>query len=71
MTVDIIHEGGGCEAIARQEGSELKDLEVHIYLCSEKATHTAVFRDGRELPCCGSHGAMWLDLDYLADLVPL
>ena len=71
MTLDIFHQGGGCEALVRQEGNELNDLKVHHYFCENKPTHIAVFESGKEKKCCDEHAAMWLDSSLVVDLVPL
>ena len=68
MTVDIIHEGGGCEQVVKQSRGE---LEVHIHLCENKATHIAYFTGPIEKKCCAECGARWLESGFLVDLVPL
>ncbi len=53
------HKGGGCEAIAKVEGNELEDEEVHEYLCPNKPTTTVEFIDGSSKQACQEHGEKW------------
>ncbi len=54
-----IHQGGGCEAIVREEGNELTDKEVRQYLCPNKAVEIVTFDAGFTKSACQEHADKW------------
>ena len=71
MTVDVFHEGGGCEEITKVKGFLKASVQTEYWLCKNKPTHVAVLKDGTEKKVCDKHAEEWLDLGVAVDLVPL
>jgi len=59
MATVYIHQGGGCEAIVREEGNELVDGEIHRYLCPNEVVETITFKAGFTKRVCQKHADKW------------
>ena len=70
MTVDHRHYGGGCEAIVRQVGNEIKDFDVHIYYCENAPAYLVTSPSGRQSKACELHAMQWEER-FKATIEPL
>jgi len=55
MAIIYTHSGGGCEAITKEVGNELSDVEIHRFLCSQAAIREIIFSGGFSKKVCQVH----------------
>lgn len=59
MAIIYIYPGGGCEAIIREIGNELLDVEIHRWLCPATAEYQVDMPGGISKKACKEHAISW------------